>query len=535
MDNRPPQERKLHDYLHVLRRRKWIALQAVVLLPLVAVVLSLRQERLHQASAQVLLSRDDLAAALTGTLTPAAAQQPERLVETQADLARVSAVARRVLAAAGAPNGSVKEFLRASSVTAKPEADLLTFRVRDEDPERAKLLVTAYARQFTIYRRELDTAAIVNARRGLRERIARYDTVRERRLNLYATLVAKEDQLRTMEALKTSNATLVQAGEQAVQVQPRPVRNGILGLALGVILGVALAFLRDALDTRVRSADEVSARLGMPLLARIPEPARRLRNEDGLVMLEEPNGHHAEAFRMLRTNLEFVNLGQAARTIMVTSATAREGKSTTVGNLAVALARAGKHVVAVDLDLRRPYLGRFFGVQDHPGITEVVLGHVQLEQAIASVAIPTSRPGERPSGGNGAGALAGILEIVPSGPLPPAPGEFVGLSALSDAIRRLSARADFVLIDSPPLLQVGDALTLSTRVDAIVAVARLELIGRPMLTELHRALEKSPAAKLGFVLAGAELEEGYYGYATYGDYYASGDPALRSGRMQATS
>jgi Mrp family chromosome partitioning ATPase len=342
-----------------------------------------------------------------------------------------------------------------------------------------------------------------------------------------------------MEALKTSNATLVEAADDAIQVQPRPVRNGVLGLALGVILGLVLAFLRETLDTRVRSADEVAARLETPLLARVPEPGRRLRNEDRLVMIDDPNGHQAEAFRMLRTNLEFVSLGQHAKTIMVTSAAAREGKSTTVANLAVALARSGKHVILVDLDLRRPYLDRFFGLQGRPGLTEVVLGHVDLEAAVSPVAFAGSSAGPSHNGnwngngnGNGPGILTGVLEVVPSGPLPPDPGEFVGLRALSEVLDRLRARGDLLLIDSPPLLQVGDAMTLSTSVDAIVVVARLDLIRRPMLTELHRTLEKSPAAKLGFVLAGAELEEGY-GYASYGDYYAQGGSAPREERARA--
>jgi tyrosine-protein kinase len=532
---------KLHDYLRVLRRRKWLVLQAVVLLPLAAVLLSLRQERLYEASAQVLLSRDDLTAALTGTITPSSAQQPERLAETQAELARVSAVARRVLAATGSTRMSVEKFLSGSSVTAKPEADLLTFRVRNPSPERAELLATSYARQFTAYRRRLDTAALVTARQGLRERIAALDQAGRRDSGLYSSLVEKEEQLRTMEALKTSNATLVQAGEKAVLVQPRPVRNGLLALALGLIVGLALAFLRDTLDTRVHEAEEVAEQLGMPLLARLPEPSRRLRGNDLLVMVESPAGRQAEAFRMLRTNLEFVNLRRQARTIMVTSASAREGKSTTVANLAVAIARAGRHVVAVDLDLRRPYLDRFFDVRDHPGLTQVVLGHVELASATVPIAITGAAQqsangnGHGVANGNGSGhelgSVSGLLEVVPAGPLPPDPGELVGLPELREVLQRLRARADVVLVDSPPILQVGDALTLSTAVDGIVVVAGRDRIRRPVLAELRRALEQSPAAKLGFVLTGAGLGESY----GYGDYYETGGPVVREGRATIAS
>src|SRR5207247_6981470 len=119
---------------------------------------------------------------------------------------------------------------------------------------------------------------------------------------------------------------------------------------------------------RVRKAEEIAEQLGIPLLARLPQPSRGLRNKNRLAALEEPDGAAAEAFRMLRTNLDFVNIDRSAKTIMVTSAVESEGKSTTIANLAVTLARSGRRVVLVDLDLRRPYLDRFFGLGGRPGV-----------------------------------------------------------------------------------------------------------------------------------------------------------------------
>ena len=183
-----------------------------------------------------------------------------------------------------------------------------------------------------------------------------------------------------MEALQTANATLLRPASGAAQIQPQVKRSAVLGIVLGLMLGIGLAFARDALDTRVRSADDVGDELGIPLLARLPAPRKKLRTTNTLVMMADPRGHQSEAFRMLRSNLEFVNLDRGARSILVTSALEKEGKSTTVSNLAVTLARAGKRVVLVDLDLRRPAVRQFFGIDAaHPGVTNVVLGQATLE------------------------------------------------------------------------------------------------------------------------------------------------------------
>jgi succinoglycan biosynthesis transport protein ExoP len=330
--------------------------------------------------------------------------------------------------------------------------------------------------------------------------------------------VQKTQQLSTMEALKTSTASVIHPAAEANQVQPRPVRNGMLGLALGLVLGLALALLRDALDTRVRGADEVSTRLHLPLLARLPAPPRQrtARDSESLVMLSGPYGEGAEPYRMLRTNLEFVNLNRGARVILFTSAVEREGKSTTVANLAILLARTGKHVVLVDLDLRRPYLDRVFGLVDSPGVTDVALGHAHLGDAVAR--IPLERPGiAAPTQATGQ-EDRGSLRVLPSGSLPPDPGDFVASGALERILREVGEGADIVLIDAPPLLHVGDAMTLSDKVDGVIVVVRLNLIRRQTLGELHRVLDGMPAAKLGFVLTGAGRDE-RYGYSGY--YYQS--------------
>jgi Mrp family chromosome partitioning ATPase len=356
----------------------------------------------------------------------------------------------------------------------------------------------------------------------VQRRIETLEAEGDRGSALYRSLVDKDQQLATMEALRTSNASVVRTAQEATQVQPRPVRNAILGVLLGLGLGVALAFLWEALDTRVRSAEEIGTRLGLPLLGRLPEPGRKLRNNDRLVMLEEPDGIQAEAFRVLRTNLEFTRMERSARTIMVTSAVEQEGKSTTISNLAVALARGGKRVILVDLDLRRPYVERFFDLDGAWGVTQVALGHVSLDEALTPLSLsPPKRPTRRTadaSDPNGNGHGHGALLVLPAGPIPPNPGEFVGSKALDDILTQLRTQADVVLIDAPPLLHVGDALTLSAKVEGLILVARMNVVSKRMLEEVRRLLATSPAEKLGFVVTSADAEQGY-GYGS-GYYYS---------------
>ena len=497
------------DYFRVIARRKWVVLLAVVLLPLTAVLVSARQDALYESKAEVLLNPQNLAATLTGTVSGGIFQDPERIANTQADLASVPAVAERVLTAAGITDMDVDEFLASSTVSAKPNADLLEFTVEHRDPDLAIRLANEYASQFTRYRREIDTEAIAAALAKVRERIAALERSGRTTSDRYQALVQDEDTLVNEEALSTSNTRVAREAREADQIQPRSVRNAVLGVVFGVGLGLILAFVLDSFDTRVRSTEEIGERLRLPLLGRIPRPPRWLRRADELVMLTEPESVEAESFRMLRTNLEFVNVDRNAQVIMVTSAVEQEGKSTTAANLAVALARAGKRTLLVDLDLRHPFLRRFFQLDGRAGLTDAVLGRADLDEVIEEVPIePDLEDAASNAARNGARG-EGLLEVVQSGPTPPNAGEFVGSRALAATIEQLRTRADVVLVDAPPVLRVGDAMALSPVVDGVLVVVRLKVAQRSLLNELARALDASPAPKLGFVLTDTDLAEGY--------------------------
>jgi capsular exopolysaccharide synthesis family protein len=494
------------EYLRVIWARKWVVILAVLLVPAVALSLELRKQALYQSSATVLLKRGNLAGNLNGLPDASAYQQADRVAQTQADLARAPTVVRRTLASAGLTSRSPGDFLARSTVSSRSNADLLDFQVTAATPSSAAFLANEYARQFTIYERELATTEIQRALTDVQQRIDELRAAGNGRGALYSDLTGKAQQLQAIQTLQTPNSVVVSAAQGASQVQPRPEQSVILGLGVGIVFGMALAFLSEALDTRVRSAEELGERLGLPLLGRVPAPTGPLFRASREPLLLEPNDVRADAFRMLRVGLDLMNLELPSRTLMVTSAVDGGEKSMTVANLALAFARAGRRVVLVDLDLRNPRLDHLLTLDRRPGLIDVALESTSLEEALVPVEV-NERDGDR-ANHDGSGWSEGALEILPCGETFPNAGEFFGSRTLADILEKLAARADLVMIDAPPLLGTGDAFTLSSRVEAVVLVTRLNAMRRPMLTEVRRLLETCPARKLGFVLA-LSRREGY--------------------------
>lgn len=539
--------RALLDFLAVLRRRRSIIILVLILVPLVAVAVSATQQPLYQATAKVLVNRANIVSAITNVTDPSTiGNDPTRFLTTQSDIARSPTLASRVVAAAGVPGITVDMLLADSSVTAATNADLLEISVSNTSRRDAIRLADAYAQEFTTFKTDLDTARINDALNTLKLRIKALAAGGVSPASpSYATLLQYESQLETVGKLLANNTQVL---NQAIakKIRPRTKRNALLGVFLGAVLAFGLAFFAEAIDRGVRLEKEVEEALNLPLLARIPRPPRRLRKANQLVMLAAPTSVESEAFRKLRTQIEFVNLEKDARTIMVTSAVGGEGKSTTIANLAIALARAGRQVALVDLDLRRPFLDKFFRLDPVPGVTDVVLKHANLLETLRPIALtatvqdldPAVRRGldwrlrslstSRPNlpaaviqASNGRSNVAGILKLLPAGTMPSAAGEFVGNEGIVAILEELRQHFEYVLVDAPPLLAVGDPMTLSADVDGIIAVTRLKFVQRPLLHELARHLEMCRAEKLGFVLTGAELEEGYgYGYGYY-DYAPS--------------
>jgi polysaccharide biosynthesis transport protein len=515
-------ERNLTDYLEILRRRAWIVVLAAAITPAAAVAIARSQPRLYSASADVLLT-----SSATGAQSPLGADSSS-VMETQQEIAGSPAVAERVARASRATNRTAAGVRGEASFSPIGSSDVMRIEIRDSSPGIAVTLANEYAAQYALYKRQLDTAFLESTRNEIEARIAALRAAGQEGSALYGVLVQQAQTLLQTEALQTQSAVVLRPASGAAQIQPKPARYGILGALAGLVLGLALALLWDTIDPRIRSTHAIVEILGMPVLASLPTPPRKLRRKRRLAMLENGNEQHADALRILATNLDFANVDRQFELLMITSGIRGEGKSTTAANLAVALARAGKKVTLVDLDLHRPTIERFFDLRDKPGLTSVALGRATLDEALVRVPVAwnTDDPSYSVNGGNGTGRGNGhphgltVLEVLAAGPLPPNAGEFGASLAVRSILESLRRRADVVIIDTPPLLEMSDTLSLSAAVDGIVLVARLKSARRPLFRQARQVLDSIPAAKLGVVLTGAEREHGYW-YDRYGSSYYS--------------
>jgi capsular exopolysaccharide synthesis family protein len=282
---------------------------------------------------------------------------------------------------------------------------------------------------------------------------------------------------------------------------PRPKVNLALGLLVGLALGIGAAVLRETLDTTVKGKDDLQRLTGstpLGVIAEDPEVAKR-----PLVVQVEAQSPRAETFRQLRTNLQFVDVDRPLKTVVMTSASAEEGKSTTACNLAITLAQAGVRTILVEADLRRPRVADYMGLEGAVGLTSVLTGLTSLDEAL------------QPWGRNAMWVLA-------SGPLPPNPSEILGSHQMSELLKTLEDRADVIVLDSPPLLPVTDAAVLARHADGAVLVVRHGKTRREQVTRALEALQGVDARLLGTVLNWAPVkgpDADNYGYGP--GYYST--------------
>jgi polysaccharide biosynthesis transport protein len=326
----------------------------------------------------------------------------------------------------------------------------------------------------------------------------------------HTLLAAKIATERTdLEIPKTTMVEIVdQAKPSPAPVKPNKPLNIILGIVVGLILGIAMAFFIEYLDTSVKTIDDVERAFQVPVLGVIPQNVR-------LLIEEGPDSQHAEAYRVLRTNLLFSRKDDKLNSIVVVSAGAGEGKSTTTLNLATVFAQSGHRVIVVDSDLRRPTLHKLLKVTNNLGLTNYLLKQNTLEQVIQT----TSLPG---------------LHLMASGKLPSSSMNILGSASMKEMVSELKSRYDFVFFDSPPIMGVSDASVLASEMEIVIQVIQYRRYPQPMNIRAKQLIQKVGGNLIGIVLNNINMsqDESYYYYGGYyqGDYYSKNEdePAIET-------
>jgi succinoglycan biosynthesis transport protein ExoP len=489
----------LRRVLQIVRRRFWILILCAVLVPAAALAVSATQQKKYTAEATLLFRDPQFDQKLFGSTFVANSNDPERQEATNLELISLETVAART--AKRVPGVTPKEVSDAIDPEAVGQADVVSIKATWTDPRRSATLANTFAEEYIAFRRDADRAKIGVARLPLRQQL-RGLSRKELAGPTGRSLRARLTQLNVLASLQTGNAELVQrALVPDGPSSPKIVRNGALGLVLGLILGAGLVGLAEALDRRLRDPSEIEHAFNAPVLASIPESPGLTKADAALSNV--PPGQF-EAFDMLRANLRYFNLSRDIHTVLVTSAEPGEGKSTVAWGLAVAAARTGTRTLLVEADLRRPTFASQYQLRAPAGLTTVITGRAQRAEAVQSIRLAPEGDGPSPES----------LDVLLAGPLPPNPTKVAESDQMARLLEDAKREYDLVIIDTPPITLVPDAIPLMRRVDGVIVVSRLGTSSRGPMRRLGHQLENLDAPVLGVVVNSADEKDPYgYGYA----------------------
>jgi polysaccharide biosynthesis transport protein len=489
-------EPTLRGYLHVLSRGRWWVAAGTLLGLGISLALSVTAAKQYSAVAQILVQST---ANVSGSTAADQAGVTPTDVETELQLvtsAQVQqAVAKRL--------GSVSSV----STAEVGQTDVIALTAVSSNPAQAALIANTYANAFVAWSTATASSNLSAAEKQLNGQIG---AISKQISGLHAASGAQAAALSNQQAvlkgqlaqLQVNGATastglevVTPATAPSSPSSPKPVEDALLGVLAGLVVGIAAAFLRDSLDDTVSSGELAERALDVPVLATVPVVASwRRKRISAVIAVSDPTSQPAEAYRSLRTSLQFARQEERLRTLLVTSSGAGDGKTSTTVNLGAAFAQAGFRVVIVSCDLRRPGLGQFFPPGDGGELSQVLMGLELLERAV----IPVS-------------SLDGVWTLSNRGPVAN-PTELLSGPRMRSVIAELSRRFDIVLMDSPPVLPVADAMILARYADAAIVVVATGQTKRAELRRTRDKLAQAGVHVIGAVLnkATAQDEYGYY-------------------------
>jgi succinoglycan biosynthesis transport protein ExoP len=476
------------DYLVVLKRRKkLIAVIALVAVAL-AVAYTLSQTKIYTASAAVLVQPAISTSSVTSQGTTINIQNEQQLLLS----GPVARLAQQSMHSSVQPEHLLKQV----QVTTPQDADVLEIHFSDPSPTVAARGANAFADAYLSYRRTQAQQEISGKVAGIQSQIDGLG--KNASAQVLAALEAQKAQL--LSSTIDPGTVILQAQTPSAPTSPNLPMNVALALFFGLFLGVVAAFVRERMDDRLRGRTDLEEVLAVPVMTMIPSvPGWRDRSGTQLVTIQAPRSPAAEAYRTLRTSMLVAASERGIKTLMVVSAIAGEGKTTTAANLGVVLAQAGRRVVLISADLRRPRLHEFFGLESERGLADVLIGE--------------RRPWESLKSGG-----PDNLWVMTSGHIPEQPTELLQSPAMQELITDQREVVDFIVIDCAPVLAVADALVIAPLVDGVIFVADAMSTPRGAVIQARAQLDQVGARMLGAVLN--NVEAGGSGYAYYGAQYS---------------
>jgi succinoglycan biosynthesis transport protein ExoP len=508
----------VQQHLAVVKRWWWLLLALTLLLALLSTLIVLRLPPSYEATTTLRVGQ------VLESPNPSSQEFyiSQQLAHTYKNMASRQPILRNAVEAIGLPFVPREKDVSARLV---PDTQFLEISVRDRDPTRARDIANALAQQLILQsprgsaedqgedafvRTQLQDlqAEIEAARQEIAAEQEKLNAAREAQPvqqyqdNIIALQQSLASYRSTYAALlqtvshRTNDISVFEpAGTPSGPVSPR-VHETVLAVAcIGFFLALGVAYLFESLDDTLNTADELAHLTGLPTLGTIGRMKNRAQS-DSLITVVQPRSSIAEAYRSLRTNIQFCSVDKPLRAMIVTSPRHLEGKTTAAANLGVVVAQAGKSVVLVDADLRRPSLHRVFDVPNERGLTDALTGEeVVLDGRLQKTRIDN-------------------LRVLTSGPLPPNPSELLGSNRMNRLIEQLKVEADMVIFDTSPVLAVTDAAVLSRQTDGALLVAEARRTRRATVLQAMETLQQVEANIVGGVLNkfAAGRSERYYYY-----------------------
>jgi Mrp family chromosome partitioning ATPase/capsular polysaccharide biosynthesis protein len=553
----------IRSYLRVLARRKWVVIIVTLLVTVAGTAYAMTGTPMYTASSELLyVEQIDIANPLSQSYVDTTAQQAEiQAVPTVIHSQQVKSAAEADMAASSVSAGY--------SITAVLEpglnntySNVVTIQAFSPSAAAAADAANAYAQAFIEWGRDSARQQVEDAIDVVTARMETFTTEASRQTSEYTALEQSLQQLQLLEASASGSFKVItKASVPSAPYAPDEKRMFVLALVAGLVLSALLAFLLEQLDTRLHGDEQISDLLDLPIIGHVP--AVRGKDKGGVLpTLNDPTGRAAEAYRLLRSNLDFVGLDREIRVLLVSSSVQGEGKSTSACNLAVALALVGKNVVLVDADLRSPRVHAYLGIPNVLGLSMVLARRVPVDDAIALVELESSvrqsgvlittakvaaplavakapaakalresglsrQAGDSEASWPSGSGITPVLRVLPSGPIPPNPGEMIASQRFAEVIGSLRDDTDIVVVDAPAMLPVGDTAAIARAVDGLVYVVNPERVRRPVLQQARAQLGHLPCTLLGIIEIADRKGQGQY--SGYYDHSDDGS-GLRRGR-----